>query len=374
MEIGSVIELESHQYYNDCSSNIPFYLPFMGKKEWSTIFYQSGRNAIEQLVYELYKEKDEKILLPDYICGSVTQAVERAGVQYENYSLDINLEFCEEEIDNLLKDNVRCIYIAHYFGKKIDSKKLESIRRWKAKGILIIEDITLSLFSKDDTGIGFGDYVLGSIRKWLPIPDGGFIATVGKKLPSDGKMKSISQYTFYYLLVQMMKREYVAEGCVNKELKSVYMTYYRKAMENLFSDYTIRPMSDFSKNYLKNYDINQIIKRRIQNYDFLDKRLREDDRIRPIVIRSKNYVPLGMTVLCEKRDDFLQYMIKHNIYCNVHWILPGRKENHVIKQLSSSIMTIPCDQRYEIRDMEYIVDIMDEWRKCDVSNSNQKDI
>ena len=60
------------------------------------------------------------------------------------------------------------------FGKKIKEELCDYIWKKKESGIVVIEDVTLSLFSEDnERGVGFGNYVLGSIRKWLPVPDGG---------------------------------------------------------------------------------------------------------------------------------------------------------------------------------------------------------
>lgn len=60
-------------------------------------------------------------------------------------------------------------------------------------------------------------------------------------------------------------------------------------------------------------------------------------------------VPFGFVILTNKRDELYNYCIKQNIYCNIHW-----KDSKNL--LSEHIMTIPCDQRYEEKDMKYIVD------------------
>lgn len=366
MEIGSVIELEDNQYYCIPDKEEGFYLPFMkrGDKEWKTAFFQSGRNAIEELLLELFaKEKNKKILIPDYICDSVVGAVKRVGISYEKYKINRKFEIQIDELEQRLNPNIKCIYMAHYFGKQFEKKELDAIKNWKKQGIVIIEDITLSLFTEDIFGIGFGDYILGSIRKWLPIPDGGFLATQNESLPQQKMEMEISQYTYYYLLTQMMKREYIKDDCIDKKLKESYMTYYKKAMKDLFTDYRSRSITEFSKNYLNNYHMETIIQKRIQNYDYLYDRLKENQLVIPAVERQGRYVPLGMTVFCEKRDELLEFMIEHDVYCNIHWRLESNYENEDVNVLSKTIMTIPCDQRYGKKEMNYIINVIREWSK-----------
>ncbi len=40
----------------------------------------------------------------------------------------------------------------------------------------IIEDLTQTLYTMEDGRIGFGDYLVASTRKWLPVTDGGLLA------------------------------------------------------------------------------------------------------------------------------------------------------------------------------------------------------
>ena len=94
----------------------------------------------------------------------------------------------------------------------------------KESGSVVIEDITLSLFSEDnERGVGFGNYVLGSIRKWLPVPDGGFLTSKSDNLPHQLQSTCVSKYVDFYMMVQTMKKEYIRGNCKDSILKNIYM-------------------------------------------------------------------------------------------------------------------------------------------------------
>lgn len=363
MEIGSVIELDEWEAYKNVNVDKKFWLPFMKKKcNYKTVFYQSGRNAIEALMKPIqYQYHIDKILLPDYVCETVLDAVIRADMDYELYNVNAQFELELQQIENYIKAGIKCIYVVQYFGKKFSNQIIDAIKRWKEAGIIVVEDITMSLFSDDEMGVGFGDYILGSIRKWLPIPDGAFVCAAKKELPESIRTSSVSKYTDYYRLVQTMKKMYIEGGFRDKKLKENYMTYYHKSIEELFSDYQLYPMSEFSMNYIKNYDMERVINTRKENYDYLYGKIKSLKHIHVKIKREYEFIPLGMVLECSDRDDLLEYLISKDIYCNVHWRLKSRGENPAIERLSNTLLTVPCDQRYGMTEMDYIADTVKEW-------------
>lgn len=364
MEIGSVLELDDWDMYEYTEEKRQFHLPFMYDNKYYTIFFQSGRNAIESLMKYLIKELGiEKILLPDYVCETVVDAVVRANMDYENYSINREFEGDLAYIEKKINEGIKCVYIVQYFGKRISNKMLSAINSWKVRGILVIEDVTMSLFSCNKTAVGFGDYIIGSIRKWLPIPDGGFISTRGNMLPDEPEKNCISKYTYYYSLVQIIKREYINGNLLDKKLKEEYMEYYKKSIDELFSDYNIYPISQMSMSYLKKYNIKEVIEKRIKNYDYLYKKLDDISCVKLKVEREKGFVPFGIVIESTNRDELLNYLIKHNIYCNVHWRLVDKTQNNDSNYLSHNLITIPCDQRYSDKEMDYIATVIRKYEK-----------
>ena len=359
LEYGSVLELDDLNMYRIPDAVKEIRLPFMGSDDYNTVFYQSGRNAIESLLLFLKNEKNIRcVLLPDYICDTVADAAERAGVEIKRYLLDKDYGFDISEVNGKATGDC-CIYICHYFGTPVSDEVIEAVNMWKSKGICVIEDVTMSLLSRGES-VGFGDYILGSLRKWFPIPDGGFVSSKTSVLPEEPVRDKVSKYTDYYLAVQMMKRQYICGGCKDPELKDLYLSYYKESIRELFSDYKIYPISDWSYNYLQNVDIESVRDLRIRNYDLLYDLLKDVEGISVKVKRSGDNIPFGMVILSDKRDELLSELIKNDLYCNVHWrltedVCTGGTDG---AYLSAHSITVPCDQRYSEENIRRIADII----------------
>ncbi len=365
MEYGSVLELDDLNMYRIPDENKKIRLPFMESDEYDTVFYQSGRNAIESLFLFLKTEKSvSHVLMPDYICDTVPAAADRAGVSVKRIFLDKDYCFDVSEVDGMVTEDC-CIYICHYFGTQVSDEIIEAVQKWKSRGITVIEDVTMSLLSNGDS-VGFGDYILGSLRKWFPIPDGGFISSKSSVLPEDPVRDKVSKYTDYYLAVQMMKRQYICGGCKDSELKDLYLSYYKESIRELFSDYKIYPISDWSFNYLQNVDIESVGDLRIRNYDLLYDLLQDVSGISVKVKRYGDNIPFGMVILSDKRDELLSELIKNDLYCNVHWRLSEDvcAEGTDGAYLSAHSITVPCDQRYSEEDIRKIADIIKSGVEC----------
>jgi len=365
MEIGSVLELDDFVKYQIPENGNAFWLPFMRESvSYHTVLYQSGRNAIEDLLSFLMAEKGIKtVLLPDYMCGTVREAAQRAGMNICTYKVNRFYEVDRNELASLRQDDA-CIFVAQYFGKKMNQELVKQLKDWQAEGSIIIEDLTLSIFSKDDASVGFGNYIVGSIRKYLPIPDGGFLCSTSDEMPILPKTTVVSKYTDYYFAVQAMKKQYIDGGCIDKELKSCYLGYYNLSIKELFSDYAIYPISDWSANYISQCDIREIVRKRQANYDYLYGKLEHIKGIEIQVKREGEFLPFGMLILTEKRNELLDYLISKEIYCNVHWRLDGTDENPDMEYLAKHTMTIPCDQRYSFSDMDRIAEVIKEWMEA----------
>ena len=66
--------------------------------------YSSGRAALYQILNYLRQEKGiVRILLPDYLCGSVLVPVKALGLEFAFYQIDENLELEQENLSELYK-------------------------------------------------------------------------------------------------------------------------------------------------------------------------------------------------------------------------------------------------------------------------------
>ncbi len=111
-------------------------------------------------------------------------------------------------------------------------------------------------------------------------------------------------------------------------------------------------------------DVEQIMDTRRRNYQYLSRRLQEQG----IFLYSekqnqsvKEFVPFTAVFLLDEREDrdsFRDYLGKHKIYFAVHW--PIRDDEQLIhpnvKRWTRQIISLPIDQRYGIKEMDYLAD------------------
>ena len=348
MEIGSVFEIAPRSLFLP-ESTVRKKYPFEGEYEWLFNYFNTGRAAIEALLVYLKQEGRTSIWLPSYDCDSVLGAAKRSGIEIHYYRVGKDLRIITQDLDEIKQKSI--LYVVSLFGKTEDSKTFSKIEELKSKGVTIIEDLTLALFS-EGKGVGYGDYVIGSVRKWLPVPDGGFVASK-QELPPFEKEQAAYDYTLYYLTAQLMKNEYVKDNSLDKQQ---FLSLSNKGMESLFFDYTIREMSQITLRVLNNTDFRSVRKTRKENYCYLYQHLQKISEIKLMVEPSETIVPLGMVICTEGRDALFRYLVQNGIYCNIHW-----RPNESTMQfedsdyLSKHCLTIPCDQRYGKVEMDYIV-------------------
>ena len=349
MEIGSIFEIDPINIIKNKNKTIPM-LPIQKKSTYFAYYFNTGRTAIEVLLKKLRNKGFSKVLIPSFLCDSVREAALRAGMELKYYRVNADLSLDTRTI-NMEEDCI--LYIVQFFGQRITPEVQSLIKQYQQKGYPVVEDISLSLLSDDDKYVGFGDYIIGSLRKWLPIVDGGILLT--KEYYNYRLADAANDYTLYYFTAQLLKEIYLKEEVQDKEWKNTFLSYNNDGMKALFNDYTLRKMSRISLDLMRGIDFEAIRERRIMNYDLLNSLLYSIPQIKVLVDRKGMMTPLGMIVLCEQRDDLVKHLIARDIYCNVHW-----RSNESTKQFQESAfladrcITIPCDQRYGEKEMHYI--------------------
>ncbi len=121
------------------------------------------------------------MLVPAYHCGTEVEALVQAGLSCRFYEASESLEPDQGELDSLVDDHVRALFVIHYLGFP---QRVDRWRRWcDEHGILLIEDCAQAWLSTlDGRPLGsFGDLAIFSIYKTLGLPDGG--ALISRVVP-----------------------------------------------------------------------------------------------------------------------------------------------------------------------------------------------
>lgn len=145
---------------------------------------------------------------------------------------------------------------------------------------------------------------------------------------------------------------------INKNSFLTNFIEFEQKLKEINFDYMI---DTISLNIINAIDVDFIRNRRRTNAQILYERLIKIDKIN-FLIPKPNFqtsCPLFMPIMVgnEKRDELRKHLIKHHVYCPVHW--PQSKEMH--SNIPKEELSLICDHRYSEKDMEYIVNIILEW-------------
>ncbi len=156
------------------------------------------------------------------------------------------------------------IYIIHYFG--FENKPLINyIEKQKTlrDNFIVIEDLAQACLSGRFGKIG--DYSIHSLRKFLPVPDGGVLAS-RKRIPyryEEPNDEFISKKIFSKLL----------RGFTN--YYEVYLGLEKESEEIIDKNIVPRKISMFTKILLERIDILDIQKKRIKNWNKFNIKLKD---------------------------------------------------------------------------------------------------
>lgn len=322
------------------------------------IFLNSGRSAI-RLILKHINKKTKVALLPVFTCSTVIDPFIESG--YKIFYYDINEDFSinDENLNELvLKYKPSVVLVHSYFSKDTLKSSRSYLKQLKNKGIIIIEDITQILFRKN-LNLDESNYILGSIRKWCSVPEGGFALSNSNDFINTSKFLPNNLYLEKQLAAQKRKTEYI-NNPDNYEIKDSYMQLFKESKEILDNDENIYILSDYTKRMLNNLDVDNIRNKRKENYTYLNDELKKIDWIKsPLANLDNDDVPLFYPILIENnRKEFQTYMSKQNIFLPIIWPMPEHCKPFVDEyknKLYEKIICIPIDQRYSLKDMERII-------------------
>lgn len=133
----------------------------------------SGRASILLAMEMLGLKSGDKVLVPTYHCPTMIAPVVALGAEPVFYPIASSGGPQLEWLKQRSLDGVTCILAAHYFGLP---QPMQALREWcDTEGIALIEDCAHALFGISGTRpVGrWGDISIGSLTKFLSVPEGG---------------------------------------------------------------------------------------------------------------------------------------------------------------------------------------------------------
>jgi hypothetical protein len=305
----------------------------------SVSFFATGRDALYALLGTL---PHKTVHLPDLICVSVYQACLQAGKDVVTYRMNADLvqhESCDPEMASN-----SCLLVMHYFG--VANEGL--IRRAKSFGMTVISDVTHMLFNRDQIRLisAQSDYLVASLRKSGPFPDGGFLSSCHH--PVTTPSSEIREEFFALRAAGLLSRGFSAKRHFNND-ESFHML--RKA-ESLIDQ---SPAGDHACSYytrelLRTISVDENAKQIIRNITTLSTLLQGScGTVNTQLSPSPYYLCLFKNQ--DERDAVRSQLASDQYFCPIHWdtsALPTPSP------LSVHILSIPCDSRYSETNMEAV--------------------
>lgn len=310
-EIGGYIELE---------------------KNIGTIYHENaialncGRNC---LAYLIENKNIKKIYLPYFLCDSVSIICQKYDIEIEYYHINRSFQPIFDKQPGIYE----YLYIVNYYGQLND----KMINNYKKRFINVIIDNAQAYFNiplaETDT--------IYTCRKFFGVSDGAFLYTNtddNKELPIDESHKRM-----IYLL-----------GRFEKTASDFYGEYVLN--NKLFTSEPIKRISKLTSNLLCGIDYRFVKDARTNNYLYLKNKLDSINLMDTAAIEGAFMYPL----LLENAEGLRRKLINRKIYVPILWpnVLEDVKKGDLEYHLAKDIIPLPVDQRYNVKDMEYLVQVI----------------
>jgi hypothetical protein len=284
-------------------------------------------------IFLVKQRQYRKIYLPYYLCGCIEELLCNYHILYEFYHID--REF-KPIFDKEMKQD-ECLFFVNYFGQFSNDELLFLKEKWHN----IFVDNTQSFFQKPANGLD----TAYSCRKYFGVSDGAYLSS---DLTLHDEYENLSIDVSHEKLLYVMGR---FETSANK--------YYETFVENekICRGRPIKRMSLLNQNILKGIDYQRILQRRNQNFDCVDNRLK---KINKLEIRNK--AGLFFYPFYIKNGSIIRKnLIERKVYIPVLWpnVLTDVPEHTIEYSYSNDIVFLPIDQRYDVSDMEYMLQILE---------------
>ena len=321
-------------------------------------YLSTCRSAIG-MVLDTIRAERKVALIPAFTCESVLIPFIKRGYEAVPYPVEKDLGVNWNSFKTLMDKICPSVILIHaYFGFDTIKNLRLHVHEIRERGIVVIEDMTQSMFSSVTPLVS--DFHVGSIRKWMPLPDGAFVTlSLGNSVAEEdeelvnAKVKAMTE-----------KGKWIMYGEGDKE---TFRKDFSEAERILDSRENPFRMSSISKEIYATTDISRMREIRRMNYRYLEREIWNDEQLSEqfesmLSPLGENECPFHFPVLVKNnRQKLQQYLAANDIYATVIWRIPEefeRKINDDARYIYNHILCFHIDQRYDLDDMERIVSVL----------------
>lgn len=310
-------------------------------------YYSTGRGALAAILRDAQRVRGgDSVLLPDYVCDSVTETVVSLGLRPVRYGVEPALSVDIDAVIDLAREHRAAIVGAvfvDYFGLSECDGWIAAFKS-ELPEVPVVRDCVQALYEmKGDLP---GEYRFSSLRKWLPTPDGAPVTSPKDRAPqpTEGEAAFVADK----LLGNIERHWTLGQVTHTHDPGYLHLERGESALDALGA--RPAPMSRVSRVILSNIDLDEIAVRRRRNFSTLAA-LMETLGLRPILTPAADRVPHFLPVLVENRDEIRALLRTEGIFCPVHWPRPVDGALSSANPIWERELSLVIDQRYDEEDM-----------------------
>lgn len=302
-------------------------LPLREEYHKDAIRLNTGRNCLE---YILRAREYKKVYVPYYTCEAVMEPINKLGIPYEFYHIDIHFEIRDRFT---LKEGEALLY-TNYFGLK--QRYVEQLA--EKIGSRLIVDNTQAFYAKPIEGVD----TFYTCRKFFGVPDGAYLYC-DKKLDEE-----IEQDCSYDRVAHLVKR-------IDLSAEEGFKDFRR--VDDGLDNQPIRKMSRLTQRMMQGIDYEAAAQRRRANFQMLHEALGKDNNLE--LYLEDDAVPMAYLYLVPVQG-LREKLIENKVFVARYWpnVLEWCQPNDWEYQLAENLVCLPIDQRYDDRDMQSILDLV----------------
>lgn len=297
----------------------------------SFIKVNSARSALKLILRSI---PVDKLWIPSYICKSVVDAVEESDVAYSFYALDYDFSIPT----GLRVQKNEFIFCVDYFGLCKGSVS-RAIRAYGPGKVLV--DNSQAFFSTASNCVAN----IFSPRKFFGLPDGGLLYSDDARIQQPEVKDESSESRTAHLISRLTNSP---EAGYQKYLEA----------EESISSMPVLGMSELTERLLHSIDYEAARQARIRNALRLHEKLKHHNRLQ--LHLADGVAPLCYPFLPKENGITRGELIKKRIFVPCYWpeVIDKVEKSSFEWDLVRSGLFLPCDQRCNENDMDYLVNAL----------------
>jgi dTDP-4-amino-4,6-dideoxygalactose transaminase len=309
----------------------------------------SGREAVRLVVATA---TPDAVVVPAFVCDALLQPLRETGCSPVTVDVDERgaprAAALARAVDRVGPGGA--VITVAPFGFPYPDDVLEVVRDASRRGRLVVEDRTHSLLSSFPL---HADRGVASLRKWGPVSDGGLAFGGALPSPSASPDEAFASARFEALAAKF------AWSTGARDDEEQVLAQLAAAEARLGPTREVHAMSAIGRETLTRLDVDAIVAARRRNSTVLLEGLRDVEGVAVLFEElPPDVCPFGFPVRVDDRDGLRAALAARRVFCPVHWPAPADVDlqaNPGAADLDAHVLTIPCDQRYDERDMERVV-------------------